>query len=134
MRYLKYIQNGCHTLIMALLADRPTISPLDPHKFTSFSDFTRDVLVPSSLHVLHMRMASVEHVVFLLLNAIKLQISHLFFSLHLHSQLHSHGSSFVTKNSLQRQLSWLSSCLGNISLSSLHPVTQAALPSIKQAP
>lgn len=90
--------------------------------------------VPSSPHVLHMRMASVEHVVFLLLNAIKLQTSHLFFSLHLHSQLHFHGSSFVTKNCLQRQLSWLSSCLSNLYLSSLHSVILAAPPSIKQAP
>lgn len=34
------IQIGCHTLIMAPLADRPTISQLDTHKFASFSEFT----------------------------------------------------------------------------------------------
>lgn len=87
MRYLTYIQNG---LSMALQADRPNISQLYSSQVQWPSKLFPilhgiSFLVPGSLHVLHMRMSSVEDVAFMAIvkryQASKLHI--LFFSLHL---------------------------------------------------
>lgn len=93
------------------------------------SDFTRDFLVPSSLHANDLRWICC-------LPAIErhqaLNLTFVLQSSPSTSQLHSHGSSFVTKNCLQRQLSWLSSCLSNLFLSSI-PLRHASSTTIYQA-
>lgn len=67
MRYLSHIQNGFYTLIMAILADFRIRKPkwtISQRNLTGLwppgcSDLTRDLLVPSSLHLL--RIHSIDH-------------------------------------------------------------------------
>lgn len=136
MRYSQiHEKNGCHTLIMALLADRPTISQPDSHKFMAIRLFRFYTRFPRAKFFAFVTYANDLRWICCLPAIERHQALNLTFVLQSSpstSQLHSHGPSFVTKNCLQRQLSWLSSCLSNLFLSSI-PLRHVSSTTIYQA-